>query len=74
MDKGAGRAERRRKPPRSLRRVALIVTGISGAIALAFAGAIYQTRTVADMSAAITEDAYMNPGLQGRGPAGGAPA
>lgn len=34
MDKGAGRAERRRKPPRSLHRVALIVTGISGAIAV----------------------------------------
>jgi hypothetical protein len=48
--------------------------GIIAAIAIAFAGAIYQTRTVADMSAAITEDAYMNPGLQGRGPAGGAPA
>ena len=37
--------------------------GIIGAIALAFAGAIYQTRTVADMSAAITADSYMNPGL-----------
>lgn len=37
--------------------------GIIAAIALAFAGAIYQTRTVADMSAAITGDAYMNPGL-----------
>lgn len=37
--------------------------GIIAGIALAFAGAIYQTRTVADMSAAITADAYMNPGL-----------
>jgi hypothetical protein len=48
--------------------------GILAAIVVAFAGAIYQTRTVADMSAAITEEAYMNPGLQSRGPAGGAPA
>ncbi len=32
-------------------------------IALAFAGAIYQTRTVADMASAITADSYMNPGL-----------
>jgi hypothetical protein len=48
--------------------------GVIAAVALAFAGAIYQTRTVTDMSAAITEDAYMNPGLQGRGPSGGAPA
>ncbi len=48
--------------------------GIIAAIALAFAGAIYQTRTVTDMSAAIREDSYMNPGLQGRGPSGGAPA
>jgi hypothetical protein len=48
--------------------------GLIAAIALAVAGAVYQTRTVADMSAAITEESYMNPGLQGRGPAGGAPA
>ena len=48
--------------------------GIIAAIALAFAGAIYQTRTVTDMSAAIREESYMNPGLQGRGPSGGAPA
>jgi hypothetical protein len=47
--------------------------GIIAAIALAFAGAIYQTRTVADMSASITEDKYMNPGVGSR-PAGGAPA
>ena len=37
--------------------------GIIAAIVVAFAGAIYQTRTVADMSAAITADSYMNPGL-----------
>jgi hypothetical protein len=37
--------------------------GIIAAIALAFAGAIYQTRTVTDMSAAITSESYMNPGL-----------
>ena len=32
-------------------------------IALAFAGAIYQTRMVGDMAQAITSDSYMNPGL-----------
>lgn len=48
--------------------------GIIGAIALAFAGAIYQTRTVADMSAAISEEAYMNPGIDRSRPSGGAPA
>jgi hypothetical protein len=37
--------------------------GIIAAIALAFAGAIYQTRTVGDMAAAITADSYRNPGL-----------
>ena len=37
--------------------------GIIGAIALAFAGAIYQTRTIADMAARISQDSYMNPGL-----------
>lgn len=36
-------------------------------IALAFAGAIYQTRTISDMSAAITADSYMNPGLDKEG-------
>ena len=41
--------------------------GIIAAIALAFAGAIYQTRTIADMTAAITADSYMNPGLDDRG-------
>jgi hypothetical protein len=45
-----------------------------GAIVLAFAGAIYQTRTVADLSAAITEDKYMNPGVTGGGPSGTAAA
>jgi hypothetical protein len=41
--------------------------GIVAAIALAFAGAIYQTRTITDMSAAITAESYMNPGLDDRG-------
>jgi hypothetical protein len=40
--------------------------GIIAAIALAFAGAIYQTRTVSDMAARITSDQYMNPGLDDR--------
>ena len=44
------------------------------AIALAFAGAIYQTRTVADMSAAITADSYMNPGIDKQPPSGATPA
>jgi len=43
------------------------------AIVLAFAGALYQTRTVADLTAAITEDKYMNPGV-GTGPSGTAAA
>jgi len=50
-----------------------IVWLIAG-IALAFAGAIYQTRTVADMAAAITADKYMNPGLDRGGPPSGAAA
>jgi hypothetical protein len=37
--------------------------GIIAVIALAFAGAIYQTRTVTDMSMAISSESYMNPGL-----------
>ncbi len=41
--------------------------GIIAAIALAFAGAIYQTRTVSDMATAITSDKYMNPGLNDQG-------
>jgi hypothetical protein len=44
------------------------------AIVLAFAGAIYQTRTVATLSAAITEDQYMNPGVNRGGPSGTAAA
>ena len=47
--------------------------GIIAAIALAFAGAIYQTRTIADMTAAITAESYMNPGLDDD-PTGGAAA
>ena len=58
-------------PYQELRGASSLPTGVrssagsasSPAIALAFAGAIYQTRTVADMSAAITEDKYMNPGV-----------
>jgi len=48
--------------------------GIIAAIALAFAGAIYQTRSVSDMATAISSDSYMNPGLDSNKPAGGAPA
>ena len=48
--------------------------GIIAAIALAFAGAIYQTRSVSDMAAAITADSYMNPGINNEPPSGGAPA
>ena len=50
------------------------VVWIIAAIALAFAGAIYQTRTVADMSAAITAESYMNPGIDNQPPSGAAPA
>jgi len=41
--------------------------GLIAAIVLAFAGAIYQTRTISDMSSAITADSYMNPGLDNTG-------
>ena len=44
---------------------------IVAAIALAIAGAVYQSRTVADMSATITQDSYRNPGVT---PSSGAPA
>jgi hypothetical protein len=44
---------------------------IVAAIALAIAGAVYQSRTVADMSATITQDSYRNPGVT---PSTGAPA
>ncbi len=52
----------------------LSIIWLIAAIALAFAGAIYQTRTVATLSAAITEDQYMNPGVSGGGPSGTAAA
>jgi hypothetical protein len=42
------------------------------AIVLAFAGAIYQTRTVADMAAAISYDQYRNPGMDRTGTTGSA--
>jgi len=41
--------------------------GIIAAIALAFAGAIYQTRTVSDMATSINSESYMNPGLNDQG-------
>ena len=48
----------------------LSIIWLIAAIALAFAGAIYQTRTIATLSAAITEDQYMNPGVNRGGPSG----
>jgi hypothetical protein len=52
----------------------LSIIWLIAAIALAFAGAIYQSRTIESMATAITEEQYMNPGV-GRGtPAGGASA
>ena len=50
------------------------VVWLIAAIALAFAGAIYQTRTIADMSAAISADSYMNPGMNSNEPPSGAAA
>lgn len=44
------------------------------AVALAFAGAIYQTRSVADLSAAISAESYRNPGRGSPPPTGAAPA
>ena len=53
----------------------LSIIWLIAAIALAFAGAIYQARSVADLAAAITQDQYRNPGLdQPPPPAGAAPA
>jgi hypothetical protein len=51
----------------------LSVIWLIAAIVLAFAGAIYQARSAADLAAAITEDQYRNPGLDRGGPTG-APA
>jgi hypothetical protein len=48
----------------------LSIIWLIAAIALAFAGAIYQTRTVATLSAAISEEQYMNPGVNRGTPAG----
>jgi len=39
------------------------IVWIIAAIAVAFAGAIYQTRTITDMSQAIMADQYRNPGI-----------
>jgi hypothetical protein len=47
--------------------------GIILGIALAFAGAIYQARTVADLTQTIRSESYMNPGLDNP-PTGGAAA
>jgi hypothetical protein len=52
----------------------LSIIWLIAAIALAFAGAIYQTRTVADLSAAITQEQYMNPGIDQGGPTGASAA
>jgi hypothetical protein len=52
----------------------LSVIWLIAAIVLAFAGAIYQARSAADLAAAITEDQYRNPGLERGGPTGAAPA
>jgi Domain of unknown function (DUF4203) len=53
----------------------LSIIWLIAAIALAFAGAIYQTRTIADLAASITGDQYRNPGLdQTEPPTGAAPA
>jgi hypothetical protein len=53
----------------------LSIIWLIAAIALAFAGAIYQARSVADLATAITEDQYRNPGLDRTGPpTGAAPA
>jgi hypothetical protein len=51
----------------------LSVIWLIAAIVLAFAGAIYQARSAADLAATITEDQYRNPGLDRGGPTG-APA
>jgi len=50
------------------------IVWLIAAIVLAFVGAIYQTRSVADMSAAITSEQYMNPGVDNDPPSGAAAA
>ncbi len=50
------------------------VIWLIAAIVLAFAGAIYQARAVSDLSARISADSYMNPGMDNRPPSGAAPA
>ena len=52
----------------------LSIIWLIAAIALAVAGAIYQTRTIADMSAAISADSYRNPGMDQMAGPGAAPA
>jgi hypothetical protein len=48
--------------------------GVIAAIVLAFAGGIYQSRMVGEMVGAITEDRYMNPGVNRGTPTGAAGA
>jgi len=50
------------------------IVWLIAAIAVAFAGAIYQTRTIADMSASIMAESYRNPGIDNVPPSGAAPA
>jgi Domain of unknown function (DUF4203) len=50
------------------------IVWLIAAIALAFAGAIYQTRAVSDLSARISADTYRNPGMGNQPPSGAAPA
>jgi hypothetical protein len=52
----------------------LSVIWLIAAIALAFAGAIYQSRTIATLATAITQEQYMNPGVNRGTPTGPAGA
>jgi hypothetical protein len=50
------------------------IVWLIAAIALAFAGAIYQTRAVSDLWARISAESYRNPGMGNQPPTGAAPA
>jgi hypothetical protein len=50
------------------------VIWLIAAIALAFAGGVYQARAATTLSATITEEQYMNPGIDRGGPSGTAAA
>jgi len=50
----------------------LSVIWLIAAIVLAFAGAVYQARTLGDLATAITEDQYRNPGIDRGSPPGAA--